>query len=109
MTKLVKTWERLEEGYTVVGYEIVSDDTTVGAMTVMDSCTGAYVEGIVVEEQYRGHGIGTDALLQASSMYGGIAIAPDNERAARLYQRLGTESRYEGAEYVDQGFGVYDI
>lgn len=109
MTKLVKTWERLEEGYTVVGYEIVSDDTTVGAMSVMDSYTGAYVEGIVVEEQYRGRGIGTDALLQASSMYGGIAVAPDNERAARLYQRLGTESHYEGAEYVDQGFGVYDI
>lgn len=109
MTKLVKTWEQVEEEYTVVGYDIVSDDTTVGAMSVSDSCTGAYVERIDVDEQYRGRGIGTDALLQASSMYGGIAVAPDNERAARLYQRLGTESRYEGAEYVDQGFGVYDI
>lgn len=109
MTKLVKNWEQLEEEYTLVGYEIVSDDATVGAMSVMDSCIGAYVERIDVDEQYRGRGIGTDALLQASIMYGGITVAPDNERAARLYQRLGTESRYEGAEYVDQGFGVYDI
>lgn len=109
MTKLVKAWEQIEEENTVVGYDIVSDDTTVGAMTVMNSYTGAYVERIDVDEQYRGRGIGTDALLQASIMYGGITVAPDNERAARLYQRLGTESRYEGAEYVDQGFGVYDI
>lgn len=109
MTKLVKAWEQIEEEYTAVGYDIVSDDTTVGAMTVMNSYTGAYVERIDVDEQYRGRGIGTDALLQASIMYGGIIVAPDNERAARLYQRLGTESRYEGAEYVDQGFGVYDI
>lgn len=109
MTKLVKAWEQIEEESTVVGYDIVSDDTTVGAMTVMNSYTGAYVERIDVDEQYRGRGIGTDALLQASIMYGGITVAPDNERAARLYQRLGTESRYEGAEYVDQGFGVYDI
>lgn len=53
--------------------------------------------------------LGTDALLQVSDIYGGVAIAADNARAARLYERLGTESRYDGAEYIDQGYGVYDI
>ena len=109
MTKLVKVREQIEDSYTAIGYEIVSEGVTVGAMTVMDSDDGAYVERIDIDEQYRGHGIGTDALLQVSDIYGGVAIAPDNDRAARLYERLGTESRYDGAEYIDQGFGVYDI
>lgn len=109
MTKLVKVREQVEDSYTAIGYEIVSDDVTVGAMTVMASDDGAYVERIDIDEPYRGHGIGTDALLQVSDIYGGVAIAPDNERAARLYERLGTESRYDGAEYIDQGYGVYDI
>lgn len=109
MTKLVKEREQVEDSYTAISYEIVSGDVTVGAMTVMASDDGAYVERIDIDEQYRGHGIGTDALLQVSDIYGGVAIAADNARAARLYERLGTESRYDGAEYIDQGYGVYDI
>lgn len=69
----------------------------------------AYCERIDIDEEYRNNGYGTSALNELSEMFDGITVAPDNEDAKRLYERIGCESRYENADYIDQGFGVYDI
>lgn len=66
-------------------------------------------ELIVVYDEYRNKGIGTQALEELSSEFCGIVVAPDNENARRLYERLGREWIHEDADYIDQGFGVYEI
>lgn len=69
----------------------------------------AYVERIDVDEAERGKGIGTEVLEKLASHYGEIIIAADNERANRLYERLGSEYTGEDAPYIDQGYGVWMI
>lgn len=69
----------------------------------------AYIERIDIYEEFRNNGYGTAALRELSDMLGGIMLAPDNEDAKRLYERIGVESHKENADYVDQGYGVYDI
>ena len=69
----------------------------------------AYVERIDVDEAERGKGIGTEMLEKLASHYDEIIIAADNERANRLYERLGSEYTGEDAPYVDQGYGVWMI
>lgn len=42
-------------------------------------------------------------------MFGDIVVAPDNEDAKRLYERIGCEYNGNDADYIDQGYGVYRI
>ena len=88
------------DGYEDIYFDILND--------VMADDT-AYCERIDIDEEYRNNGYGTSALNELSEMFDGITVAPDNEDAKRLYERIGCESRYENADYIDQGFGVYDI
>ena len=79
---------------------------TVGYCTVISN-GAAYCERIDIDEPFRNCGYGTAALRDLSEMFGGIVVAPDNEDAKRLYDRIGYESyKYD---YIDQGFGVYEI
>ena len=74
-----------------------------------------YVEGIEIEEGYRGEGYGTAALEELSAAFGTYTISADNEDAARLYERLGFRLDERSKEYqetyhaLDYGFGVYVI
>lgn len=103
---LVGTYD--EDSYKNEMYEYVVDGKTVGSASVMAGET-AYVERIDIEEEYRNHGYGTAFLRELSDTYGFVYLAPDNADAQRLYERIGREYTGEDADYVDQGFGVYEI
>ena len=99
-----------EEAYESVSYIITADGEEVGTCTVMeDSSSWSYVERIDIEESHRNNGYGTAALNELADIYGGIVVAPDNEDAQRLYARIGREFRDDTSDYIDQGFGVYEI
>jgi ribosomal protein S18 acetylase RimI-like enzyme len=111
--EITKTAEFEEDGYTAIGFVFMVDGSEVGGADVEVSETGAYVSRVDVDEEFRGQGIGTQALKELSRILGGITVAPDNEDAQRIYERLGdTISKSEYDEFgfaVDQGFGVYEI
>jgi GNAT superfamily N-acetyltransferase len=67
------------------------------------------IERLDVDESYRNHGIGTALINAIRNDYDDIIIVPDNEDAARLYERLGEPSTKDYAGYLDEGFGVYDL
>ena len=106
---LIETKRYENDGYEDVYFDIVNEENVVvGSCNIMADDT-AYCERIDIDENYRNRGYGTSALNQLSEMFDGITVAPDNENAKRLYERIGYESHYENADYIDQGFGVYDI
>lgn len=108
--KLMNTTE--EDSYNAYEFAILVDGVKVGAADVMaedEDDEHAYVERIDIFAEYQNNGFGTDALRQLSDKWFGVEIAPDNEDAQRLYERLGEESSWEDADYIDQGYGVYRI
>lgn len=108
MTEITKTSEIAEDSYTSIEYDILHDGLVVGGASIMLDDESAYCEIIGVDEQYRGQGIGGEALDLLSGLYGSIIIAPDNERASHLYARMGREANDTQGMY-DMGFGVYVI
>ena len=68
-----------------------------------------YLERIDINEEYRNQGYGTMALLQIAREYGHIYFAADNEYCQRLYERIADRCTLPNADYVDQGFGVYEL
>lgn len=110
MLKVIESSRYSEDTYEAISYEITLDGTVIGWATVYDGEDGtSYVERIDIEEAHRNHGYGTEALNALSDIFGEIIIAPDNEDAQRLYDRLGREYTGEIADYLDQGYGVYRI
>ena len=107
---LVLTRENAEDNYTEIGYDIVVDGTAVGAVNMIIS-DDAYLERIDVDGEYRGKGYGTAAIKELKALYRGLDLyaAPDNEGSRRLFERIGSPYNGKNAEYVDQGFGVYEI
>lgn len=79
------------------------------------NCTKIFRLFNISELIIRGMGIGTTVLTDnLKDDYYSIVLAPDNEDAKRLYQRLGEEcNRIPGCDhefgYFDQGYGVYVI
>lgn len=110
MEATLKETRRYEnDGYEDINYDILNENgDVIGWCNIMADDT-AYCEGIAINKECRNKGYGTSALYELSNIYGGITVAPDNEDAKRLYERIGSESRYENADYIDQGYGVYDI
>lgn len=106
MTKLSVTRTQAEDAYTYVMYDITDGARTIGSAAVMVDNDGAYCDRIDILPEFRRCGHGTEALRELSRIYGGLTIAPDNEDARRLYDRIGSEIT---AEYIDQGYGVYQI
>lgn len=107
--ELIKTYENEEDSYTNICFDIQVNGVTVGDCSVLVDETSAYCERIDINEDQRNQGYGTAALQELSSEYGDIIVAPDNEDAQRLYDRIGYEYSGEDADYIDQGFGVYRI
>lgn len=106
---LKMTREIKEDSYTNQIFEIIENGAVVGGCSVMVDENSAYCERIDIDEEYRNHGYGTAALRELSEMYGSVIVAPDNEDAQRLYGRLGFEYTGDDADYIDQGYGVYEI
>ena len=68
-----------------------------------------YLERIDIDEAYRNQGYGTQALRQIAQEYGHIYFAADNADCQRLYERIADRCTLPNADYVDQGFGVYEL
>lgn len=100
---------RNEDGYTSETRNIMVNAEKVGFVNLMIDEEYTYCECIAICEEHRNKGIGTQVLEELSSEFCGIVVAPDNEDARRLYERLGREWVHEDAGYIDQGFGVYEI
>jgi len=113
MIRFEETYRADEESYESISIKAVVDGKKVGVMALMVSNSEAYIERIDVVEGERNKGYGTQMLQYAASLYGYTYIAPDNEDAKRLYDRIGSEMN--GADYgrvglyVDQGYGVYEL
>ena len=103
---LSETRRSQEDSYESINYDIVGDGKTIGYATIINDENEAYLERIDIDEEYRNQGLGTKAILDLSEKYGGLIVAPDNEDARRLYERLGYET---SNDMYDQGFGVYEI
>lgn len=107
--EIKKIREIEEENYVSLSYDILKEGTSVGGATVMSDSGYTYCDRIDIDENFRNLGIGTAALQLLSEEFGGLVVAPDNENARRLYDRIGCEWNGEDAPYIDQGFGVYEI
>lgn len=110
MNEFKKIRETEEETYTSLQYAMIVDGVEIGWANILVDDNGAYCERIDIAEDRRNHGYGTAFLQALSSEFGSIFVAPDNEGAQRLYDRLGYDvSDKDDWCYVDQGFGVYEI
>lgn len=110
MTELKEIRRTEEEGYEGIMLNILHDEALVGEASIMVSESGAYCERIDINEEYRNQGIGTEALKLLSREFGTVTVAPDNEDAQRLYERIGYDVTDKGDNWsVDQGYGVYEI
>jgi RimJ/RimL family protein N-acetyltransferase len=89
--------------------EILVGDTAVGSMTLMVDENSTYIERIDVAEEYQGNGYGTQAIQMVAREYDTVFAAPDNEDSQRLFERLGRVYTGDEADYVDQGFGVFQL
>lgn len=95
-----------EDSFEAISFDIIENGITVGYASIMLDDSSAYCERIDIDEEYRNRGYGTAALRDLSEMFHGIIVAPDNEDAQRLYERIGYET---SDDMYDQGFGVYEI
>lgn len=110
MSEIKKVSTTEEETYAAIEYVMTVDGEEIGWASVMVDDNGAYCERIDIAEGHRNHGYGTELLKTLSDEFGSIYVAPDNEDAQRLYDRLGYDVSDKGDWcYVDQGFGVYEI
>lgn len=99
-----------EEEYETIGYDIMMDGEKAGVIGMMvEEDTTPYCELIEVNEDKRNCGIGTQALQMLAEIFGEFDLAPDNEDARRLYERLGEEVEGGDNDYADQGYGIYRI
>ena len=97
-----------------VGYRYYLNDTVIASVSIITDDKSTYVERIDVGDKYQNLGFGTRILKQLADEYGDVYVAPDNEDAKRLYERIGYDevgSRAYNESYyaVDEGYGVYSI
>lgn len=89
--------------------DIEVDGQTVGYVEFTDTDDDIIISNILVKDEFRNQGIGTAVLKQMISEYYSVTLAPDNEDAKRLYERLGFEEVTSDAPEIEQGFGVWTI
>jgi len=97
-------------------FEIEVNDVVVGSgcmMVAEHEDDFSYLERIDIFEEYQNQGFGTAALYALCEIYGGFFLAPDNEGARRLYDRIADSMKqkdYDAFGFsIDQGFGVYEM
>ena len=110
--KAISTQKDEDANMTYKNYEIYADETLIGSASVEtdyeeENTEYSYIERIDIDEEFRNQGYGTAAIREISSMYYGAVLAPDNEDAKRLYERIGEEFSEDPYVYCDQGYGVY--
>ncbi|QXN86274.1 GNAT family N-acetyltransferase [Tetragenococcus halophilus] len=68
-----------------------------------------YLEDIIIYEQYRNQGFGTQAIKMLAEENEFLYFAPTDENNQRLYKRIASDMEEEMSDVpeVDQGFGVY--
>ncbi len=108
------TFDVEEDNERDVGYYYYVNDMPVAYASVRIFKDSTYVERIDVDDDYQNMGFGTRILKQLADEYGDVYVAPDNEDAKRLYERIGYDkvgSRAYNESYyaVDEGYGVYSI
>lgn len=109
MTTIELTRSTDEGSYTSMAYVMTLDGKEIGWASLSVS-ENAYCERIDIDEAHRNQGHGTAFLRALASEHGSLFIAPDNEDAQRLYDRIGWDvSDKDDWWAVDQGFGVYEI
>lgn len=97
-----------------VGFRYYVSGTAIAAASLLIDDKSTYVERLDVDDKYQNMGFGTRILQQLADEYGDVYVAPDNEDAKRLYERIGYDevgSRAYNESYyaVDEGYGVYSI
>lgn len=89
--------------------EIELNGKIVGYLNFEDTGGDIIIGNFYIFEEYRNRGIGTEVLHQFISEYYSVTLAPNNEDALRLYERLGFEEVEVNAPEIEQGFGVWRI
>ncbi len=91
-------------------FAIEKDGKVIGEGSVVENGT-TYLEALEIQEEHRNQGYGTEALYELAKIYGEICLAPDNEDAQRLYERIADDMKdsdyNEFGFALDQGYGVY--
>lgn len=90
-------------------YDIYHDGEHVGELSMIKYDDFNHCERIDVYDEYQNRGYGTAAIKQLNELYGRVVFVADNKDAARLYARLGDLWRHDDADYIDLGYGVYEI
>lgn len=102
--------------YTTYENEILVDDQVIGkAYTIVeydddgDKEDEVYLEDIVIYEQYRNQGFGTQAIQMLAKENEFLFFAPTDENNQRLYERIASDMEEDLSDVpeVDQGYGVY--
>lgn len=110
-----KEFDKLEN-YTTYENEIKVDDQAIGkAYTIVeydddgDKEEQVYLEDIVINEEKRNEGYGTQAIQMLAEENEFLYFAPTDENNQRLYKRIASDMEEEMSDVpeVDQGFGVY--
>ena len=80
--------------WTEYRHDIMVDGVKAGyASTMQDSENEdeVYLEDIVIKEEFRNQGIGTQVIEMLAEEYGYIYFAPTDENNQRLYERIAEE------------------
>ena len=110
MIDIKRTRANEESSYTAMEYVMTLDGKEIGWASLIVDSESAYCERIDIDEAYRNQGHGTKHLKTLSSEGGSVLVAPDNEDAQRLYDRIGFDVTSDGDWWaVNQGYGVYEI
>ena len=119
MTTTIKaTRTEIHGSGTTVFFDILADDATVGAATLIryykDGNTEyTRLDYIYITEAHRGKGFRTAAIKTMLKTYGRIVAAPDSEDSQRLYARIGEEVLDTTGDmeevYLCVGYGVYEF
>ena len=109
---------KFDELGTWITYEnkIIVDDQVIGKAYTMveydedgDKEEQVYLEDIVINEEKRNEGYGTQAIKMLAEENDFLYFAPTDENNQRLYERIASDMEEEMSDVpeVDQGFGVY--
>lgn len=110
-----KTFDELENWVTYEN-KIIVDDQVIGKAYTMveydedgDKEEQVYLEDIVIDEEFRNQGFGTQAIKMLVEENEFLYFAPTDENNQRLYKRIASDMEEEMSDVpeVDQGFGVY--
>lgn len=100
------------EGYKTYTNDIMLDGKKIGRADIIvapeEKTDEVYLEWIGIDEEYRGQGFGTEAIMMLVEEFKFLYFAACDEQNAKFYSRIGEEYNGEN-DQVDQGYGIYFI